>query len=370
MKTFLIIGLLLSAQLTQASHLIGGYIQAKSISGSTITYEITTVLYTYAGSASDQMSSLTLCLGNGTLTTVTRLSQQYLQTDRSVTINIYRFVYTYPNPGTYTITTSLPGRTNVKNITNPNNLTFTLATTFTTSIPAINYTPAPDFPSVHFSTGVNQKLTVSLKATDADGDSLVYGLYKPLTSIGNDPCTHQLIPSFLFPNDVAHQGTFKLNNRTGELVWDAPAQPGNYSIVITIFEYRNSILISQTIHEITLGAIDLPGTPSTIPPYEPALEGTSTVVTAVNDYVDSDINFTAFPNPVDDLLQLVIQSSTLTTASVQLLDVKGRQVHQLQFVKPARKHEQSIDMDSLPSGVYVLRLDIDGRMVVRKIVKK
>ncbi|MBD2751474.1 T9SS type A sorting domain-containing protein [Spirosoma validum] len=359
---------LLSVQFSQASHLLGGYIQAKSVSGSPLTYDITATVYMQAGSAADQLTSLTMCIGNGTYTVVNRANQQYLSTDKSITASTYRFVYTYLNPGTYTINVHIDGRTQVKNIRNPNNLTLTLATTLTTYLPGLTNTPTVDFPSTNFRVGVNQKVIISLKATDADGDSLAYFLAKPLTRSSASDCTNQSIPSYLFPNDVTYQGTFKLNSRTGELVWDAPTQQGNYSVVLNLMEYRNGIPISQTIQEITLTVTDLPGTPSAIPAYEPAGEGG--VITGTTNYTDSDVTLTTFPNPVDDWLQVIIQTSSPGTAAIRLMDVNGRKLHELTFGKASRKHEQIISMDSLPPGIYLLHADVGGRSLVRKVVKK
>ena len=369
MKTFMLLCLtFLSVHFAQATHLIGGYIQAKPVTGSAPTYDITVALYLDQGAgsqAASQATSMSVCFGDGTYGIATRQSQVYVL-NKLVSLNLYRINHTYYGPGTYALTVAVSNRTIAQNITNASSQLFTLSTTITTNI--TNQTPTPGFPEAGFQVAINQKVSIPLKATDAEGDSLVYGLAKALTSPTSDPCTHQTIAAYQFPNDVTHQGTFKLNNRTGELVWDAPIEQGRYSIALTILEYRNGVLISQTIQEITLVAVDLSGTPSTTPPYEPAIEGT--VVTGITDYVDSDITLTTFPNPVDDQLQVLIQTSNPSTALVQLTDVNGRKIHELGFAKTSRRHEQTISMDSLTPGIYLLRANVSGRTFLRKIVKK
>jgi len=361
---------LLSVQGAQATHLLGGYIQAKTTTGSALTYEITAVVYMNAGNAADQTTSLTVCFGDGSSTGIaSRVSQQYL-VDKSVIINSYRLSHTYAGPGTYTLTASPSIRTSSVNISSTSGINeqelLTLTTTFSTN-PVANQTPTLSIPATGFRVALNQRFVFPLSATDPDGDSLVYGLSKPVTSNMIDLCSHRHLAAYLFPNDVTHQGTFKLNNRTGDLTWDVPAKEGYYSAAITVDEYRNGILISQTTEEIPLIVQDRSGTPAAIPPYEPAIEGT--IVTAITTYADSDITLTTFPNPVDDLLQVIIQTSNPMTATIELTDANGRKLHELRFNRAARQHEQLISMDSLAPGVYLLRANVGGRSLIRKIVK-
>ncbi len=242
-----------------------------------------------------------------------------------------------------------------------------LATTVSTSNGA-NQTPTLLFPETGSQAAVNQRLDFPFKATDADGDSLVYSLTRPLTNTTNNTCVSRPAATYQFPNDVTRRGTFKLDNRTGNLTWDAPVEPGNYSVAITVGEFRNGILISQTLLEIVLAVVDRPGTPGVIPPYEPALEGG--VVTALPDYRDEDVTLTVFPNPVDDRLQIVVQTSNLATVQMQLLDANGRLVHDITFGRLARRHEQVISMSSLTPGVYVVRTNVGDRTLVRKVMKR
>ncbi|UFH56067.1 T9SS type A sorting domain-containing protein [Spirosoma sp. KNUC1025] len=369
MKTFTLLSLaLLCARLAQATHLIGGYIQAKPTAGSTLTYEITVGLYMDQVSgtqAANQSNQLIICFGDGTTNVVTRQSQTFVL-NKLVSVNEYRITHTYSAPSTYALTVSISNRTIANNITNASGQLFTLNTTLVANV--VNQTPTPGFPEAGFHIRANQKAVISLKATDAEGDSLVYVLTRALSNPTNESCTNRTVPAYLFPNDVTHQGTFKLDSRTGELVWDTPVQLGNYSVALNILEYRNGILISQTTQELTLMVDDLPGSPTPIPPYEPAIEGT--VVTGITNYVDADITLTTFPNPVDDWLQVVIQTSNPTTATVQLMDITGRKLHELRFAKASRKHEQVISMGSLTPGIYLLRATIDGRPLLRKVLKK
>ena len=87
-------------------------------------------------------------------------------------------------------------------------------------------------------------------------------------------------------------------------------------------------------------------------------------------YRDEDVTLSVFPNPVDDRLQVVVQTSIPATARMQLLDGSGRTLHELTFGRLARRHEQVISMGSLTPGLYLLRAKVGDRTLTRKVMKK
>lgn len=367
MKTSrLLLGLLSLAGQVSATHLLGGYISAKSQTGSTLTYEVTVTLYYNQTGTISNANSIMLCFGDGTTQEATRISQ-VLSNDKLVSLNTYQVNHTYAGPGTYTLITSLANRTTAQNITTNAQEPITLTTTILTNTVS-NRTPTLSIPSTSFEVSVNQRLVFPIKAIDEDGDSLVYTLTRPMTSMANTPCAPRMVSLYLYPNDLTRRGIYKLDNRTGNLTWDAPVEQGNYSVAITVCEYRKDVQISQTLIELSLVVVDRPGTPGVIPPYEPARE--SGLVTALPNYYDGDITLTLQPNPVENQLQVIIQTGNPATARMQLLDSKGRTLHDITFGRLARQHEQFINMDSLTPGLYVVRAHVGDRIVVRKVVKR
>ena len=376
MKTVLLLFLsLFIVGVAQATHLIGGYIQATPIAGSSLTYRISAVLFldeVSGRTAANQTDAVQICLGDGTTVTATRASR-IINNAQTTSFDSYTLIHTYNGPGTYTLTTSISNRSSVnKTIPSAENIPLTLNTTFTTNTQTLNQTPTANYPATGFYVRVNSKATISLKATDAEGDSLSYGLARPLTTpSSSQSCTGQVVPTYQYPNDVTRRGTFKLNSRTAELVWDAPVEVGLYSVALTISEYRNGVLISQTTQEITLFVDDLPGTPGVIPPYEAAIQGVAGgLVTATTTYSDTGFQLTTFPSPVDDRLQVVIQTSDLTSPTVEMTDLNGRIIHRLVFNRTARQHEQVIGMGSMTPGIYILRVSIGEQSISRKIMKR
>lgn len=366
---------LLSIHVAQATHLLGGYIQAKPAPNSALTYDVTVTLYldgANGAAASSAMSSLTLCFGDGTTAEAQRLSNQPLPTDRTVSQSTYRVSHAYAGPGVFTIAVVISNRSAVQNIRGAADQFFALSTTFTVGAITPNGTPTLFIPETGFQIAANQRVVFPLRSTDSEGDSLSYGLKTPLGGTG--PCAARTVAAYQFPNDLTRQGTFKLNHRTGDLTWDAPTQLGRYSVAVTVSEYRNGGLISQTVQEISLLVVDRSGTPGIIPAYEPAVEGDVSiipgVVTAVPDSPADKAMLTVFPNPVDDRLQVLVQTGNPATAAIRLVDATGRIRHELNFGRPARQHEQVISMDSLTPGVYFLRADVAGETFVRKVLKK
>lgn len=366
MKTVTLVCLMLVGIRVSASHLRGGYIQARSASATALTYEITITLYD-EGPVVATDDQVLLCLGDGSTRSVVRTARRST-TDRTVNINTYRLVYTYAGPGTYTLATALPNRTTARNITGSvEQGPMVLTTTFSTNS-GPNQTPTLFFPETGFQVATNQRLIFSLKASDLEGDSLVYRLTRPLTNSTDNVCTSRVVATYQYPNDLTRRGIFTLDNRTGSLTWDAPVEQGNYSVAITVGEYRSGILISQTQTELLLVVVDRPGTPGVVPPYDPARE--VGLITALPNHRDEDVTLTVFPNPVDDRLQVVIQTSQSTAARVELLDGNGRIIHELNFNRLSRRHEQVISMDSLTPGLYVVRANVGGRTLVRKVMKR
>ncbi|WP_338872705.1 T9SS type A sorting domain-containing protein [Spirosoma sp. SC4-14] len=358
-------------RVSYATHLLGGYIQIKPSAPSALTYEIVVIVYydeVLGKEAASSANSITVCYGDGQTGNVPRSTRIFFNNNQ-MSRNVYSINHAYVGPGTYTVATALTNRTSSLNIANSatQQVPLALSTTFFTTT-LFNQTPTLSIPPTGFQIANKQRVVFPLAATDTEGDSLVYALARPLTSPDNDPCTHRQVAGYQFPNDFTQQGTFKLNSHTGDLIWDAPTQQGQFSVAITVSEYRNGTLISQTSEEIPLIVVDKPVTPGIIPPYEPAMEGV--VVTGITEYGYKDASLLVFPNPVDDRLQVVIQTSNPGMATIVLLNVEGRTLHELSFPKAAYQHEQLIDMGSLSPGVYLLRATIGNRSIMQKIIRK
>ena len=156
LKLLLLISLLLTASGLSATHLRGGYIQVRSITG--LTYEINVYIFNdqINGSAAAAAATSTLvCFGDGTTADVVRLSQVF-SPNKITSTSTYRTTHTYAGPGTYTVSTSQGNRTGVLNIPNAGNFLMTLKTTFITGNVQ---TPTLSIPETGFTAPLNQQYT-------------------------------------------------------------------------------------------------------------------------------------------------------------------------------------------------------------------
>ena len=84
---------------------------------------------------------------------------------------------------------------------------------------------------------------------------------------------------------------------------------------------------------------------------------------------DGETNLTVYPNPTDDVLFIELRSDA-EIANVALYDLQGRIVTGV-FDTPQRGGTATINVKSIPAGVYVLRVtDGDGKEYQQKIVRK
>jgi hypothetical protein len=82
-----------------------------------------------------------------------------------------------------------------------------------------------------------------------------------------------------------------------------------------------------------------------------------------------DVVLTVHPNPTDDLL--FVELSGAEIANMALYDLQGRMVAGVHAGTPQPGATATLDVKSLPAGVYVLRVtDANGREYQRKVVKK
>ncbi|MCY7356305.1 MAG: T9SS type A sorting domain-containing protein, partial [Rudanella sp.] len=368
-KTYTLLALLcLMATPAWATHFLGGQIQAKNLSGN--TYEITVVLYMDEANgkvAADQTSTIPVCLGDGMTVNAVRAARIII--GQNISVNNYRFTYTYPAPGVYLITMSLENRTSMTNLSQAVESRFALSTSIQTRGNLKNaspiFEPTPDLWQV----GTNQRTTLSFRATDAEGDSLTYALVRPLTNSSSTACaTPSVVGQYIFPNDVSKKGTYKLNARTGELVWDAPTTAGQYSTAILIREWRAGALISESYVETVIRVQDKAGTPSAIPPHEPAAE--VGIITGTDLEADNVLLLTVSPNPVQSQFVARLRSGKATTARLQLLNVSGQIIIEKSLPHPSTDHETTFSTDNLPPGLYVLKAEVGGLVLSQKVIKQ
>ncbi len=188
----------------RATHLLGGEILAKNTSG--LTYEISGVLYldvVNGQAAVNAQTEIILCLGDGTQLRAKRVSSEKLEGSPNVNRSVYRAIHTYATAGRYTLTVKLDQFSGSATVWGSGReQPLALQTTLNTTLPNGTATA----PNPRFFSGLRQVFSLALPKTDPDGDSLAFRIVKLLDQ--PEICgPTQSSNSYLFPNEVAREGT-------------------------------------------------------------------------------------------------------------------------------------------------------------------
>jgi len=248
-----------------ATHNRAGEITYEHVEG--YKYKFTILTYTYTPSlANAQRDYLLVSWGDGTLSEVERIIQESLPDDYDR--NTYVGYHTFPGPGTFEVIMSDPNRNlGVENIPNSVNVVFSIKTILLIN-PEIgnNSTPVLTNPPVDWA-AVGQIFIHNPAAFDPDGDSLSYKLGICLGESGEN------IPGYEYPEAST---SLYVNSINGDLVWDAPVEPGIYNIAMFIEEWRRGIKIGKIVRDMQIEVKSTNNKPPIIEPLEDTcvLEGT------------------------------------------------------------------------------------------------
>lgn len=226
-----------------------------------LTIEATVITYTQTSSVSADRDSLTIAWGDGKRITVARQNGRVGKSgvpigeelENDIKKNIYKATHTYAGLAPfYVISMTDPNRNaGVLNVNPPfsDNVPFSISTTFSflsAQLQGVNNTPVLLQPPIDFGC-VGEPFIHNPNAFDIDGDSLYYQLTEPRAAPGVK------VPNYIYPNNVTSQfSSFGLNDRTGELIWNAPQRAGEYNVAIMIIEFRQGFAIDTLIRDMQI----------------------------------------------------------------------------------------------------------------------
>ncbi len=236
-----------------ATHNRAGNITYEQIDA--LTMRVTVTTYTKASSQTADRPFLTVDWGDGTMTDVQRSNNggQGLILENDTKYNLYIETHTYAGRGKYTVSVTDPNRNgNILNVAWPNSVTipFYIETTFTILSPqfqgknssAILLQPPIDVACV------GQKFIHNPNAYDPEGDSLAYEWTIPRMANDMD------VPLYVFPDKIepGSNNSITLNEKTGDIIWDAPQKAGEYNIAFIIKEYREGVLLNTIVRDMQI----------------------------------------------------------------------------------------------------------------------
>lgn len=252
--------------------------------------------------------------------------------------NIYLAGYTFPGPGTYEIRFNGTSRyDNAVNMNNSGNQTMGIS---------IRVKVGPSVGMNHSSIILQDTawrgcqgipMTHFLNISDPDGDSLAFNMVVPQQIVFGS-----MINATAWSHPANFGGFFYLGNQ-GNINWDAPNTLGLFYYAIRVAEYRNGVLLGEQVMDrgifIEPGGC-LVGRPAPGP--ETTLE--------------------IFPNPASDVVK--ISGEFPSGTPIALYDCQGRKI--ASAVSDAGAAE--IQLGGFATGMYMLRIRIGDRTVVRKVV--
>lgn len=229
MKTIcVILTTLIACHTSMASHILGGYISVKQVSGR--SYQIRAVMLSDpTAPANTTTNSLTLTFGDGTSEVVNRT---LTATENNVQLNVYTVEHTYATDGVYTIAYSSPNLPdNILNVNGgvSNSIPFT-----TTCMIRINSalplkqsaTPL----AYEFLYGyINQPFRYNYTATCDDETTIEHEL----------PEQHKAYNNYILPNQSS------INKYSGMLTF-SPQNGGLFLFIIRASCYHHDVLVSQS----------------------------------------------------------------------------------------------------------------------------
>jgi hypothetical protein len=350
-----------------ATHLRGGEILAKHISGQ--TYNITVRLYLdtqSGGNTGETMTEVTVCLGNGATKNLRKTTTVLLPNSTNVMVSDFEGQYTFPSTGIFQISASIDNRTSGflnldKSEMTPAFLWTVIDTQATNSTPVLSY--------LSFDAGVKQVFSVDLTPTAADSDSISVKVSK-LSKASPGTCGVRMIDrTYLFPNEISSTGTFKIDPASKKLVWTAPEFVGNYLFAMVVTEWRAGVVISESYREGSITVTDKPGPPVEIPPYESAEYGNP--ITSVPRVESPEVSMAieAFPVPTDDFVTVKAFSKKRAVIRLQLIDLNGRVLREILTKTPVISVQEQFDMRNMTHGIYLIRADNTTDSVSQKVVR-
>lgn len=183
----------------------------------------------------------------------------------------------------------------------------------------------------------------------------VFAKHWPITAIWND---------VLF-NDTCREGSVLTSVHPGGW-WDIGSTSNLYRSELALyssitFSSNNDGNLSSPFSTYNSGAY-LNANNDTISVFWLKLGDSSILNTAVNQLV-LDNKISVYPNPTNEILNISIAKELdLTHAKIFLVDISGRVI----LTQPINSTESTININHLPNGVYVLKINLNNEHSILK----
>ena len=256
------LALLLAPVSLLATHNRAGEIHVAQIGP--LTVRATIITWTKTSSANADRDTLEINWGDGVIQKVPRSNNggQGQSLGNDVKYNVYVSVHTFAGPASYRISmTDMNRNGGIRNVNYPasDNIPFHIETIYDFQDPqfgGVNTTPFLLQPPID-NACVGKPFRHNPNANDPDGDSLSYQLIVPLQGIGS-PVQNYVFPQNIMPGVT---NTLNMNPITGDILWFAPQESGEYNIAFIVVSWREGAPIDTTIRDMQIFVSDCDNNP-------------------------------------------------------------------------------------------------------------
>ena len=281
------------------------YVEQVGDCSTSLTIRATVVTYTKNSSPIDK-DSLEVFWGDGTSNWVTRTNgtgnpPEGELLDNDVRLNYYVGQHTYSFRGQYTISMSDANRDNgIWNInsTYSDQIPLYIETVYTlTNAQFQGCNDSPQLLQPPIDVGcVGEVFIHNPSAYDPDGDSLSFHFIVPMMAEGVE------VTDYIYPNEMSNVipglDSLSIDSQTGQIVWNAPQQIGEYSLAILIVSYRNGFVLDSMIRDMQINIMNCENIPPKLEiPYEE-------ICVIAGETVEFDVRATAPLEEADQHVQL------------------------------------------------------------------
>lgn len=191
---------------------------------------------------------------------------------------------------------------------------------------------------------INQPAWDNFYSTDADGDSLSYHLtpnFDNTTVCPSAPFINPLPPF----NPLVSSTPIVMDSTNGSLTFH-PTAVGQAMVSARVDEFRNGILINSTTRQHVMYLV------------------TGCTITGIHETENDNISIS--PNPASDELHFNL-SGNINMVNAEITDLTGKIIE----VKPISStgSKNVINIKNLPGGIYILKVNTETSLSVKKFIK-
>lgn len=211
----------------------------------------TIITYTETAQTEVDRDSLLISWGDNTPLEIIRRTAE-IPLGNGLQRNEYTLCHRFPGAGSYFI--AFQDQNRVPDVLNINggssvNIPFSVYTVYTVVSPFLGgCNNSPELTQIPIESAcIGSIWTHNPGAFDVDGDSLAFEFTTP-QSAPNTP-----IANYVLPNEFGGlTGSLVLNERTGQITWNAPAVSGEYNLAFMIKSFRNGLPLDTVVRDMQI----------------------------------------------------------------------------------------------------------------------